>query len=77
MSKVIAGIATLLGALYTIYFCFVMMNTSWSMDYNDPKLHQSLFQTGHLVPLVAGILMLTLGLTFFFVAKEPNPNIKP
>lgn len=77
MSKVIAGILTLVGTLFTIYFIFVMINTSWCLDYNDPKLHQSMFQTGHLVPLVCGILMLTVGLTFFFVAKEPNPDIKP
>jgi low temperature requirement protein LtrA len=77
MSKVIAGILTLVGTLFTLYFTFVMINTSWALDYNDPKLHQSMFQTGHFVPLVAGILMLTVGLTFFFVAKEPNPDIKP
>lgn len=76
MSKVIAGIFTLIGALYTIYFSFVMMNSSWSLSYNDPKLHQSMSQTGHLVPLMAGILMLSIGLIFFFVAKEANPDIK-
>lgn len=76
MSKVIAGICTIVGGLVTLYFSFVMWNSSWSMEYNDPKLQQSMFQTGHMVPLMTGILMLTVGLIFFFVAKEPNPHIK-
>jgi hypothetical protein len=74
MSKVIAGIFTIVGGLMTLYFSFVMANTSWALDYNDPKLHMSMFQTGHLVPLVAGVLLLTVGLSFFFLAKEPNLN---
>ena len=74
MSKVIAGIFTIVGGLMTLYFSFVMANTSWALDYNDPKLHMSMFQTGHLVPLVTGILLLTIGLSFFFLAKEPNTN---
>jgi hypothetical protein len=36
----------------------------------------SMFQTGHMVPLVMGILLLAVGLTFFFVAREANPGIK-
>ncbi|MFN8297572.1 MAG: hypothetical protein U0T75_00605 [Chitinophagales bacterium] len=76
MSKVIAGIFTLVGGLLTLYFTFVMANTSYALDYNDPKLHQSMYQTGKMIPLVLGILMLTIGLTFFFVAKEANPDIK-
>lgn len=76
MSKVIAGIFTIVGGLLTIYFTFVMQNSSYNLEYNDPKLHMSMFQTGHLVPLVAGILLLTIGLTFFFVAKEANPGIR-
>ena len=74
MSKVIAGICTIVGGLMTLYFTFVFQNTSWALEYNDPKLHQSMFQTGYLVPLMAGILLLTVGLTFFFVAKESNTN---
>ncbi len=76
MSKVIAGIFTLVGGLLTLYFTFVMANTSYALDYNDPKLHQSMYQTGKMIPLVVGIVMLTIGLTFFFVAKEANPDIK-
>lgn len=76
MSKVIAGICTIVGGLLTLYFSFVMANTSWALEYNDPKLHQSMFQTGHLIPLICGVLLLTVGLTFFFVAKEANPDIK-
>lgn len=76
MSKVLAGIFTLVGALITIYYSFVMANTSWALEYNDPKLHMSMFQTGHLIPLIIGILMLSTGLTFFFVATEANPDIK-
>ncbi|MBL0308909.1 MAG: hypothetical protein IPP77_04300 [Bacteroidetes bacterium] len=76
MSKVIAGIFTLVGSLVTLYFTFVIWNSSWAMRYNDPKLEMSLYQTGDLVPLAAGVLMMTIGLIFFFVAREPNPNIK-
>jgi hypothetical protein len=72
MSKVIAGIFTIVGGLLTIYMCFVLMNTSWSLNYNDPKLHISLFQTGDMVQLMIGLFLLTVGLLFFFVAKEPN-----
>ena len=76
MSKVIAGIFTIVGGLMTIYFSFVMANSSYALDYNDPKLHMSMYQTGSMVPLVLGIILLTIGMIFFFVAKEANPNIK-
>lgn len=76
MSKVIAGIFTIVGGLLTLYYTFVMGNSSYHLEYNDPKLHQSMFQTGHMVPLVLGIILLTVGLIFFFVAREPNPDIK-
>lgn len=76
MSKVIAGICTIVGGLLTLYFTFVLQNSSYNLDYNDPKLHMSMFQTGHMVPLVLGIFLLTVGLTFFFVAREANPGIK-
>lgn len=72
MSKVIAGIFTIVGGLMSLYFSFVLANTSWALEYNDPKLHQSMFQTGHMVPFVTGLFLLTIGLIFFFVAKEPN-----
>ena len=76
MSKVIAGICTIVGGLLTLYYTFVLQNSSYNLEYNDPKLHMSMFQTGRMVPLVMGILLLAVGLTFFFVAKEANPGIK-
>ncbi len=76
MSKVIAGITTIVGGLLTIYYSFVMANSSAFLEYNDPKLHQSMFQTGHFVPLLTGVLLLTIGMVFFFVARESNPHIK-
>jgi uncharacterized membrane protein HdeD (DUF308 family) len=76
MSKVIAGICTIVGGLLTLYFTFVLQNSSYNLDYNDPKLHMSMFQTGQMVPLVLGLFLLTVGLTFFFVAREANPGIK-
>ena len=76
MSKVIAGIFTIVGGLLTFYFTFVMQNSSYNHEYNDPKLHMSLYQTGDFIPLVIGIFLLTIGLVFFFVARESNPNIK-
>ena len=76
MSKVIAGIFTIVGGLLTLYFSFVMQNSSYNLEYNDPKLHMSMYQTGELIPLVTGILLLTVGLIFFFVARDSNPKIK-
>jgi hypothetical protein len=76
MSKVIAGIFTIVGGLTVIYYIFVMINSSYLLNYNDPKLHQSMFQTGHMVPLVFGILLTVIGLVFFFVAREPNPDMR-
>ncbi len=72
MSKVIAGIFTLVGSLLTLYMLFVLHNTSYELAYNDPKLHLSLYQTGYMPQLMIGIFMMTIGLIFFFVAKEPN-----
>lgn len=72
MSKIIAGIFTLIGTLLTGYMLFVLKNTSYWLNYNDPKLHISLFQTGYMPQLMIGIFMVTIGLIFFFVAKEPN-----
>ncbi len=72
MSKVIAGIFTLVGTLLTGYMLFVLKNSSFWLNYNDPKLHMSLFQTGYMPQLMIGILLTTIGLIFFFVAKEPN-----
>lgn len=76
MSKVIAGIFTIVGGLLTIYYSFVIANSSYNLEYNDPKLHQSMFQTGHMIPLIVGIFLLTVGLLFFFLARESNPDIK-
>ena len=72
MSKIIAGIFTLVGTLMTGYMLFVLKNSSYWLNYNDPKLHMSLFQTGYMPQLMIGILLTTIGLIFFFVAKEPN-----
>jgi hypothetical protein len=72
MSKVIAGIFTIVGGLLTLYYLFILENSSYKLNYNDPKLHMSLFQTGDFPQLMIGIFLLTIGLIFFFVAKEPN-----
>ena len=72
MSKVIAGIFTLIGTLLTGYYLFILENSSYILNYNDPKLHISLYQTGDMPQLMIGIFMVTVGLIFFFVAKEPN-----
>ena len=72
MSKVIAGIFTLVGGLMTGYMLFVLKNSSYWLNYNDPKLHMSLFQTGYMPQLMIALFMLTIGLIFFFAAKEEN-----
>jgi hypothetical protein len=72
MSKIIAGICTIVGTLLTGYMLFILENSSYVLNYNDPKLHISLFQTGYMVQLMIGIFMVIIGLVFFFVAREPN-----
>jgi hypothetical protein len=72
MSKVIAGIFTPVGGLSVLYLIFVLHNTSYDLNYNDPKLHMSLYQTGYMPQFIGSLLMLAIGLIFFFVAKEPN-----
>ena len=72
MSKVIAGIFTIVGGLSTLYLLFVLANSSWALEYNDPKLHMSLYQTGDMLQLMVALLLLGVGLLFFFVAREPN-----
>ena len=72
MSKVIAGIFTLIGTMMTGYYLFILENSSYILNYNDPKLHISLYETGDMPQLMIGIFMVTIGLIFFFVAKEPN-----
>jgi hypothetical protein len=76
MSKVIGGIFTLLGTLACIYIAFLFANSSWNLEYNDPKLHMSMFQTGIMGPAFVAGVMLTVGLILMFFAKEANPDIK-
>jgi len=76
MSKVIGGIFSLLGTLGTIYIAFLFANSSYALDYNDPKLHMSMFQTGIMGPAFFFFVLLTIGLILMFFATEANPDIK-
>lgn len=76
MSKIIGGIFCLIGTLGTIYCSFIFMNTSWVLDYNDPKKHLDMAQTGYLPGFMAFLLMAIIGYTFMFLAKEDNPDLK-
>ncbi len=70
MSKVIGGVFTLLGTLLSIYVSFLYMNTSSYLDYNAKKL--SMLDTGLVMPAFAAFMLLSIGLTFLLVSKEPN-----
>jgi hypothetical protein len=72
MSKVIGGIFTVIGFIMLAVMCMLYMNSSAYLDYNDPAKHLSLFETGYGAPCVITFLLLSIGLTFLFVSKEPN-----
>ncbi|MFN8311013.1 MAG: hypothetical protein U0T73_13715 [Chitinophagales bacterium] len=72
MSKIIGGIFTVLGFICVSVLIFLYLNSSAHLNYNDPATHQSLFETGLAAPFVFFGLMLSIGLIFLFVSKEPN-----
>ena len=72
MSKIIVGIFTVIGTLCCMGLCFLYMNSSAYLSYNDPAKHLSYFETGYGVPTLLFGLMLTVGLVFMFFSTEPN-----
>ena len=72
MSKIIGGILSVIGFILFCVLCFLYMNSSAYLNYNDPTTQLSFFQTGYGAPAVICFLMLAIGLTFMFVSKEPN-----
>ena len=72
MSKIIGGIFVVVGVLCCVGFCFLYMNSSAYLSYNDPAKHLSYFETGYGVPTLLFGLMLTVGLVFMFFSTEPN-----
>ena len=72
MSKVIGGIFTVIG--FIMFACMVMlyMNSSAYLEYNDPAKHLSFFETGYGAPAIFNFLLLSIGLLFLFLSKEPN-----
>lgn len=72
MSKVIGGVFALLGTLITIYTSFLYMNSSAYLPYNTKPV--SMLDTGLVMPAFFAVLLLSIGFTFLFVAKEPNTN---
>jgi hypothetical protein len=74
MSKIIGGIFTVVGTFLTIFLAFLRANTSNFFDYNDPKKHLTFLETGYAIPAFIAFLLLSIGLTFLFVSKEPNVN---
>ncbi len=72
MSKIIGGIFTVVGGLTAMYLAFLWGNTSNVLEYNDPAKHQTILQTGLAIPIFFTVLILSIGLTFMFVSKEPN-----
>ncbi len=80
MSKVIGGIFTVIGFILAAVNIMLYLNSSAYFNYTptgiapyiDPTKHLSFFETGLGVPAVITFLMLSIGLTFLFVSKEPN-----
>ena len=72
MSKVIGGIFFVIGFICFAVMCFLYMNSSAYLNYNDPATHLSFFETGYGAPAVITFVLLAVGLTFLFVSKEPN-----
>jgi hypothetical protein len=72
MSKIIGGIFTVIGFILAAVNIMLYMNSSAYLSYNDPAKHLSLFETGLGVPFLLTFLMLSIGLIFLFVSKEPN-----
>ena len=72
MSKIIGGIFTVIGFILAATNIMLYLNSSAYLEYNDPAKHLSFFETGLGAPAVITFLMLTIGLTFLFVSKEPN-----
>ena len=72
MSKVIGGIFTIIGFIMFACVGMLYLNSSAYLNYNDPAKHLSFYETGYAVPAVITFLLLSIGLTFLFVSKEPN-----
>ncbi len=72
MSKVIGGIFTVIGFIMAAVNIMLYLNSSAYLNYNDPSTHRSFFETGLGAPAVITFLLLTIGLTFLFVSKEPR-----
>ena len=72
MSKVIGGIFFVIGFISFAVMCFLYMNSSAYLNYNDPATHLSFFETGYGPAAIITFLLLAIGTTFLFVSKEPN-----
>jgi hypothetical protein len=72
MSKIIGGIFTVVGTFLSIWLAFLWGNSSNFLEYNDPAKYQTYLETGLAMPTLVAVVLLSVGLTFMFVAKEPN-----
>jgi hypothetical protein len=72
MSKVIGGIFVVIGFIMAAVNIMLYLNSSAYLNYNDPAKHLSFFETGLGAPAVITFLLLSIGLTFLFVSKEPR-----
>ncbi|MCW3126685.1 MAG: hypothetical protein JWO03_2343 [Bacteroidetes bacterium] len=72
MSKVIGGIFTVIGFIMFACMGMLYLNSSAYLNYNDPAKHLSFFETGYGPAAVINFILLTVGLLFLFVSKEPN-----
>lgn len=77
MSKVIGIIFTLIGTIVSVYTYFLIRNSSAYLPYNptDPTAHASSY--GLTLPLIVGLSLCTIGITFLLVAKEDNSEMRP
>ncbi len=77
MSKVIGIICTLIGTLVSVYTYFLIRNSNVMLPYNptDPTAHASNY--GLSLPMIVGLALCTIGITFLLVAKEDNSEMRP
>lgn len=64
----------MVGTLLSIWIAFLWANSSNFLEYNDPTAYRTYLETGLAIPTLIAVFLLTVGLTFMFVSKEPNLN---
>ena len=70
MGKVLGAIFTVAGSFITLFLTFVYLNTSAYLNYNTEK--STLQEVGLTLPILLGLTLLVVGITFLKFDKEGN-----